>query len=58
MLKTYDKDVYPSGEKLPEAVQISRVMIVRCFMNAGVTLEIIDCFRGFLEENTNRLTGS
>ncbi len=55
MLKTYDKDVHPNGEKLPEAVQINRVMVVRSFMKAGVALEKIDCFRGFLEENTYRL---
>ncbi len=33
-------------------------MVVRSFMKAGVALENIDCFRGFLEENTYRLTGS
>ena len=58
MLKTYDKDVHPSGEKLPEAVRINRVIVVRSFMKAGVALEKNDCFRGFLEENTYRLTGS
>lgn len=32
-------------------------MAVRSFMKAGVPLEKIDCFHGFLEENTYRLTG-
>ena len=35
-----------------------RVMVVQSFMKAGVTLEKMDCFRGFLEENTYRLTRS
>ena len=58
MLKTYGQDVHPSGQNLPEAVRINRVMIVRSFMKAGVALEEIDCFHVFLEENTHRLTGS
>ena len=57
MLKTYNKEMHSSGEKLPEAVRINRVMVVHSSMKAGVALEI-DCYRGFLEENTYRLTES
>ncbi len=39
-------------------MRINRVMVVRYSMKAGVALEKIDCFRGLLEENTYRLTGS
>ena len=58
MLKDYDKDVHPVGENLPDAVRINRVMVVRSFMKAGIALEKVDCFRGFLEGNAYRLTGS
>ena len=58
MLKDYDKDVHPVGDNLRDAVRINRVMAVRSFMKAGVALEKVDCFRGFLEGNSYRLTGS
>ena len=58
MLKDYDKDVHPVGENLPDAVRINRVMVVCSFMKAGVVLEKVDCFRGFLEGNAYRFTGS
>ncbi len=58
MSKYYDKDVLPVGENLPDAVRINRVMVVSSFMRAGVALERVDCFRGFLEGNTYQLTGS
>ncbi len=36
MLKSYDKDVHPVGENLPENVRIFRVKILTAFMSTGV----------------------
>ena len=47
MLKTYNKHVHSSGEKLPDAVRINRVMVVHSSMKAGVALEKLIAFLGF-----------
>ena len=52
-MKDYDKDVHPVWENLQDAVRINRVMVVRSFMKAGVALEKIDCFRGYVNYSSS-----
>ena len=54
-LKSYDKDVHPVGENLPENVRILRVKILTAFMSTGVK---INRFREVFEETALRLTSS
>ena len=55
-LKKYDKEVHPSGEKLPEEVRVYRVKVVKTFLRAGVPMSKLEFFRDLLEENGKRLT--
>ena len=54
-LSAYEKEVHPSGETLPEAQKVYRV-IVETFLKAGVPLSKIEDFRELLEENAYRLS--
>ena len=41
ILGSYDKDVHPVSENLPEAVRVYRYKVVSTFMKAGVPLAIL-----------------
>ena len=58
MLKKYDQQVHPAGEKLPESVRVYRIRVLSCFLKAGVPLNKVDSFRDILEEGAYRLTNS
>lgn len=53
--KTYDAEVHPSGETLPENVRVYRVKVLSTFLKAGVPLNKLPLFREILEENGQRL---
>ena len=54
--KSYEQEVHPCGETLPEAHKLWRVKVVTTFLRAGVPLAKIDHFRELLEENAYSLT--
>lgn len=58
MLKKYDAEKHPVGEKIPDDVRVFRIKVVRCFLKAGVPLAKVDFFRELFEENAFRLTHS
>ena len=56
-LQKYDTNTHPSGETLPDAVRVYRVMVLSTFLKAGVPINKIDEFRDLLEEYAFRLIG-
>ena len=54
MLQQYDHD----GEGLPASVRVYRVRAVTAFLQSGVALNKLDCFRELLEENGLSLSSS
>ena len=58
MLQQYDHDVHPVGEGLPASVRVYQVRAVTAFLQSGVALNKLDCFRELLEENGLSLSSS
>ena len=59
MLRQYDHDVHPVGEGLPaSSVRVYRVRAVTAFLQSGVALNKLDCFRELLKENCLSLSSS
>ena len=57
-LKSYDKEVKPSGTRIPMEERVFRVRVVEQFLQAGIPLAKIDKLRGLLEEGVLRLSHS
>ena len=57
-LKEYDNEFHPKGESLTMEHRVYRVKVVKSFLQAGVPLHKIDCFRELLEEEAFSLTSS
>lgn len=57
-LKSYDKELHPVGETLPDSTRIYRIRVVTTMLKAGVPLSKVDKFRDILEENALALTTS
>lgn len=58
MLKAYDKESHPVGEKISDPVRVYRVRVVSTFMKSGMPIYKIDDLRSLLEESGFQLTGS
>ncbi len=48
--KRYDASVHPKGETLSDSVRVFRVKVVTTFLQVGVPLSKVYCFRDLLEE--------
>ena len=57
-LKKYDNMVDVKGQTLPSDQHIYWIKVVMAFLRAGVPLSKLEFFRGILEENALRLTGT
>ena len=55
-LKVYEQGAHPSGETLPEAHKLYRVIVVSTFLKAGVPPAKLEHYRGLLEERAYRLS--
>ena len=54
-LKSYDKEVHPSGETVPDAQRVFRVEVARAFMRVGVPLNKVKHFRELFEKHAFKL---
>ena len=55
LFRTYDSEVHPVEEKLPDQVRVYRVRVLSIFLKAGVPISKISLFRDLLKENSDRL---
>ena len=54
-MSSYDKEVHPQGETLPEKERVFRIEVVETFLKAGVPLSKTSKFRSLLEKYATRL---
>ena len=50
-LQTYEQEIHPSGETLPEAQKLYRVKVVTAFLKAGIPIGKVEHFKDLLEEH-------
>ena len=55
-LQAHNQQKHLEGESLPVDQQVYRVKVVTAFLQAGIPMNKISCFREILEENGYRLT--
>ena len=58
IVQTYDSQVHPAGDSLPDSTRVYRVKVVTAMLKAGIPLSKIDLFRDLLEEYAYALTSS
>ena len=55
-LQAHNEKTHQEGESLPISQQVYRVKVVTAFLQAGIPINKVNCFRQLLEENAYRLT--